>query len=72
MNQWLRLHASNIGIMSLIPGWGTKIPHATWYSQKYCFSMNQGTMVGNDTEEKACTYACCRKKDGRKDYISVL
>ena len=26
--QWLRLHAPNIGGMCLIPGRGTKIPHA--------------------------------------------
>ena len=26
--QWLRLHASNAGGMGLIPGQGTKIPHA--------------------------------------------
>ena len=26
--RWLRLHASNAGGMSLIPVWGTKIPHA--------------------------------------------
>ena len=26
--QWLRLHASTVGIMGSIPGQGTKIPHA--------------------------------------------
>ena len=26
--QWLRLCASNAGGTGLIPGWGTKIPHA--------------------------------------------
>ena len=26
---WLRLHASTAGGMGSIPGWGTKIPHAT-------------------------------------------
>ena len=26
--QWLRLHAPNAGVISLIPGRGTKIPHA--------------------------------------------
>ena len=30
----LRLHASNAGSMGLIPGQGTKIPHATWWGQK--------------------------------------
>ena len=26
--QWVRLYASTAGGMGLIPGWGTKIPHA--------------------------------------------
>ena len=26
--QWLRLYAPSAGSMGLIPGWGTKIPHA--------------------------------------------
>ena len=26
--QWLRSHTSNAGHPGLIPGWGTKIPHA--------------------------------------------
>ena len=34
MVQWLRLHSSTVGGMDSIPGWGTKIPHATWYGQK--------------------------------------
>ena len=28
--QWLRLCASNTGGVGLIPGQGTKMPHATW------------------------------------------
>ena len=32
--QWLRLCASNAGDMGLIPGRGTKIPHATRHGQK--------------------------------------
>ena len=31
--EWLRLHISNAGDMSSIPGWGTKIPHAMWCGQ---------------------------------------
>ena len=27
--QWLRIHPSNAGGAGSIPGWGTKIPHAT-------------------------------------------
>ena len=34
MVQWLRLHASNTGGTGLIPGWGTKILHASQFSQK--------------------------------------
>ena len=32
--QWLRLQASTIGSMGLIPGQGTKIPHAARRGQK--------------------------------------
>ena len=32
--QWLRLPASNAGDVGLIPGQGTKIPHAEQHSQK--------------------------------------
>ena len=32
--QWLRLHPSIAGGTGLIPGLGTKIPHAAWYGQK--------------------------------------
>ena len=31
---WLRLHASNVGDVGLIPSGGSKIPHATWCGQK--------------------------------------
>ena len=30
--QWLRLHSSNTGVTDLIPGQGTKIPHAMQFS----------------------------------------
>ena len=32
--QWLRLRASNAGGVGLIPGWGTKVPHAARLGQK--------------------------------------
>ena len=32
--QWLRFHSSTAGGTGLIPGPGTKIPHATWHGQK--------------------------------------
>ena len=34
MVQRLGLHTSSEGGMGLIPGWGTKIPHVAWCSQK--------------------------------------
>ena len=32
--QWLRLHVSTAGCTGLIPGRGTKIPHAEWHRLK--------------------------------------
>ena len=32
--QWLVLHASTAGGTGLIPGQGTKIPHAMWQKKK--------------------------------------
>ena len=32
--EWLSLYASTAGGTGWIPVWGTKIPHAAWYSQK--------------------------------------
>ena len=32
--QWLGLHTSSAGGRGSIHGWGTKIPHGTWCSQK--------------------------------------
>ena len=32
--QWLALYASLQGAQVLISGWGTKIPHVVWNSQK--------------------------------------
>ena len=32
--QWLKLCASNTGVVGSIPGCGSKILHATWFSQK--------------------------------------
>ena len=34
MVQWLRLCSPTVGATGLIPGQGTRIPHATWSSQK--------------------------------------
>ena len=32
--QWLRLCTSIVGGTDLVPGWGTRIPHATWAAKK--------------------------------------
>ena len=32
MVQWLRLHPSNAGSAGLMPGGGTRIPHAAWHA----------------------------------------
>ena len=34
MVQWLKLRTSNAGSTSLIPGWETKVLHATGHGQK--------------------------------------
>ena len=34
MVRWLRLQASTAGDAGLIPGRGTKIPHAMWWTKK--------------------------------------
>ena len=46
--QWLGLHASTAGGMSLIPGWGTKIRHAAWCSQK---KKERAIMISKETLE---------------------
>ena len=38
MVQWLRPHTSSAGDTGSIPGWGTKIPHATQHGQKKSLS----------------------------------
>ena len=45
--QWLKLHDFNAGDMGLIPGWGTKIPHAVQHGQK--INKNQEIYYGCDT-----------------------
>ena len=32
--QGLKFHTANVGGKGLLPGWGTKIPHAVWHGQK--------------------------------------
>ena len=35
--QWLRLSSSTAGDLGLIPGQGTRIPHAVWQKKKSLF-----------------------------------
>ena len=62
--QWLRLGASDARGMGLIPGRGTKIPHALWHGQKY-INKNQVTShtslnflvlleLSDDLEKRIC------------------
>ena len=44
--QWLRLHASFAGGTGLIPGWGTKIPHAVGQGQKTKQDQKTPSMLG--------------------------
>ena len=43
--QWLRFCASNAGGMGLIPGQGTKIPHATGWGQKIKLKKKIGELI---------------------------
>ena len=44
--QWLRLSASTVLDSGLIPGWGTKIPHAARCSQKNFFNHHSACDIG--------------------------
>ena len=52
--QWLRLHASTAGETGYIPGWGTKIPYASWCNNKKIKFDILGFPGGSDSEESAC------------------
>ena len=57
MVQWLGLHASTTGGTGSLPGWGTKVPHATLRGQK--------KVVGAAKEEKGAGWPrerMCRGK----------
>ena len=45
MVQWLRLHDSNPGGMGLIPGQGTRVPHAAWPEQFFFFLKKAGMVA---------------------------
>ena len=49
--QWLRLYAPNAWGMGSVPGWGTKIPHATSPSQNKRTSNNNKNKQNKKTEE---------------------
>ena len=65
--QWLRLHASTAGGVGLIPGWGTKIPHAMWRKKKKKKSEHQclnSAVVGPRPIPAPCSVAEYRRKPG--------
>ena len=49
--QWLRLQATAVGGMSLIPSWRTTILHVSWQGQKInkSFLKNKNPVMGKDT-----------------------
>ena len=49
--QWLRLHTSNAGGAGLIPGRGTKIPHAAQHTQKIKTKQNKKHKGGERVEK---------------------
>ena len=58
--QWLRLHASTVGSLGSILGWGTKIPHAINFFFKWGVTDIWGWLIllireGNGT---LLQYAC--------------
>ena len=52
--QWLRFHASTAGETGYIPGWGTKIPYASWCNKKEIKFDILGFPGGSNGEESAC------------------
>ena len=63
--QWLRLGAFTAVALSSVPGWGTKIPQATWYSQK----KKKFTFVKNKTMYVYFSYTEQRLKTIKRDYF---
>ena len=61
MVRWLRLHIFNAGGKALIPGWGTKIPHAMWCNWKKENSSPEDQHMGQRFQEVET-----RKGRGRK------
>ena len=57
--QWLGLCAPTAGGTGWIPGWGTRISHATWHSQKKMFNkikFNKIILLRYDLYFKNCIY----------------
>ena len=51
--KWLRLCPSSAGSMGLIPGWGTKIPHAIHTPKKINKNKNNSKLWGTDSPDSA-------------------
>ena len=56
MVQWLRLCTSTAGGTGSIPGWGTKILHATWCGQKKIKLKKKETLSGQSDLLLRLTY----------------
>ena len=70
--QWLRLHASTAGETGYIPGWGTKIPYASWCNNKKIKFDILGFPGGSDSEESACNVGdlgSIRKIPWRREWL---
>ena len=60
--QWLELCTSNAGNVDLIPGWGTKIPHAAWPENPQKTSKKK-----NWAESRAYIMFGCNIPSGKKE-----
>ena len=78
VDQWLRPHAYNAGNMGLIPGQGTKIPHAVQCGQKVKNKTTSSSPeVAGDTQEpqvrmlRACFMPCLHLESDSPEGVPV-
>ena len=75
--QRLRLQTFNADCVSFIPGWGTKIPHATYQGQKNKETTSQNYASTPKTKqfhhcvkEQICVSLCEITSDGAKQNVA--
>ena len=61
--QWLRLCASNIGVVGSVPGWGTKIPHAVGHIKKKKATLGE-SFLNSETQEGVSNTENSREHSG--------